>query len=200
MFMHLLTAALKELRTVTFVGLGLLGGLLTVAVWHDVRTFRIPNLIVFGGTAIALVLHTALPEGSGFMGSAPGGIGFLNAFGGLIVGLAVFMPLYLIRAAGAGDVKLMGMVGAFLGPTHAFGAAVATGIAGALFAVVFALKARALRRMVGNLGLIFYSCFARLSAVAGPSFDARHDTAAKVPYSVAIAAGTALWVLIVQWQ
>jgi prepilin peptidase CpaA len=198
MLTHLLSAALKELRTMTFVGLGLLGGLLTVAVWHDLRTYRIPNAIVFCGTAVALVLHSALPPGSGFLGAAPGGIGFASALGGLIVGLAVFMPLYLIRAAGAGDVKLMGMVGAFLGPVHAFGAAVASGIAGVVLAIVFALKARAVRRMFRNLRLIFYSVFARLSAAEGPSFDAQRDTAVKVPYSVAIAAGAAIWVLVAE--
>jgi prepilin peptidase CpaA len=199
MLEHMFAALFKELRTITFVGLGLLGGLLTVAVWHDVRTYRIPNAIVFCGTALALVLHSALPPGSGFIGAAPGGIGFLSSFGGLAVGLALFMPLYLIGAAGAADVKLMGMVGAFLGPVHAFGAAVATGIAGAVLAIAFALRARAMHRMLANLRLIVYSTFARVSAVHGPSFDPQRDTAAKVPYSVAIAAGTALWAVIV-WQ
>ena len=200
MFTQMLTAAFKELRTMTFVGLGLLGGLLTIAVWHDVRTYRIPNALVFSGTALALVLHSVLPAGSGFVGSAPGGIGLLSALGGLLVGLGDFMPLYLTRAAGAGDVKLMGMVGAFLGPGNALGAAVATAVAGAVLAIVFTLKARALRRMLSNMRLLLFAMFARLSAEQGPTFDAQADTAARVPYSLAIAAGTVTWAFVMQLQ
>jgi len=37
-------------------------------------------------------------------------------------------------------------------------------------------------------------------AVEGPSFDPKRDTAAKIPYSIAIAAGTLAWIVIRYWR
>lgn len=158
-----------------------LAALLSAAVWHDLRRRRIPNAIAFGGAAAALALHALLPAG----------IGLADALAGLGVGLALLLPFYLLRAAGAGDVKLMAMVGAFLGPVDALGAVFGTFIAGALLAIAVAIHAGALRQFAHNLKLIAYAAFARLSFAQGPLFDARTDTVARIPYAVAIAAGTA---------
>ncbi|MEG0884092.1 MAG: prepilin peptidase, partial [Janthinobacterium sp.] len=83
--------------------------LLTGAVWHDMRSRRIPNGLVFGGALAALLLHAVLTPGAG-------GLGLPAALGGLALGLALLLPMYMLRALGAGDVKLMAMVGAFIGP------------------------------------------------------------------------------------
>jgi prepilin peptidase CpaA len=160
--------------------------LLVAAAWHDVRSHRIPNVIVFPGAAIALTLHAL----------APAGIGLPAAFCGLFVGIAFFLPLYLLGATGAGDVKLMAMTGAFLGPLDAAFAGIFTAVAGGLLAVAYALRARAVRRMAGNLRLIGFSLAARLIAVEGPSFDPQRDSAAKTPYGMAIALGTASWLAL----
>lgn len=162
---------------------GCLGGLLAAAAWHDFRAYRIPNAIVFPGTLLALTVHAALP----------GGLGLAAGLGGMMIGLAALWPLYWIGAAGAGDVKLMGMTGAFLGPVDAVGAALATVLAGALLAAAWALKAGVMRRAAENLRVILCSMLARFAAAHGPSFDPRRDAAARMPYSLAIAAGTALW-------
>jgi prepilin peptidase CpaA len=195
-----MVALVSDAHIISIGGLGLLGTLLALAAWHDVKSYRIPNAIVYGGAATALALHAFLPVGLGFAGAIPGGIGFFPAFGGLTVGLLALLPLYLLRAAGAGDVKLMAMTGAFLGPVDAIGAVILTGIAGAVLAAVFALRARAVRRMASNLRLIGYSLLARMVAVEGPSFDPKRDTAAKIPYSIAIAAGTLAWIVIRYWR
>ncbi|HKU71448.1 MAG TPA: prepilin peptidase, partial [Burkholderiales bacterium] len=141
--------------------LGLLGGLLVAAAWHDVRSHRIPNVVVFSGAGIALALHALAPDG----------LGVASALCGLLVGLAAFLPLYLLGAAGAGDIKLMAMTGAFLGPVDGICAAIFTAVAGVLLAVACALRAGAVRRMAGNIRLIAFSLAARLFAVEGPSFD-----------------------------
>ena len=160
--------------------------LLAVAAWHDVRSYRIPNVIVFSGAAIALAIHAL----------APAGIGLPAALCGLLVGLVALLPLYPLGAVGAGDVKLMAMTGAFLGPLDAAGVVMSTAIVGAVLAVAFALRARAVKRLAGNLRLIGYSLAARLNAVEGPSFDPQKDSAAKTPYALAIAAGTWLWLAL----
>jgi len=186
---------LFENGLIQFGWLGLLGGLLAAAVWHDVKSYRIPNMIVFPGTALALLLHACVPSGVSFMGML-GEVGLLQALGGLALGLASLLPLYLIRAAGAGDVKLMAMVGAFLGPNDALGAVLSTYILGALLALTCAWRIRVLSRMAHNLQVIVCSVFARLAAASGPSFDSSTETAAKMPYSIAIATGTATWIVL----
>ncbi len=182
-------------RLLPFGGLGLLGGLLAVAVWHDVRHFRVPNLIVFSGVAIAVLLHGFVPSGIHLMGSLEP-IGILQALGGLAIGLGAMLPLYVIGAAGAGDAKLMAMVGAFLGPRDIIGALIGTYVFGALLGLAIAWKTGAMRRTAHNIRLIVFSLFARLASAEGPSFDARTQTAVKLPYAVAIALGTGSWVAL----
>ncbi|HEX9143437.1 MAG TPA: A24 family peptidase, partial [Candidatus Binatia bacterium] len=90
--------------------------LLFLAVLHDVRTRRIPNRLVFPGAVIGLALNTILPPGTGFFAEPSGAVGFLASLGGAGIGVAILLPMYAFGALGAGDVKLMAMVGAFLGP------------------------------------------------------------------------------------
>ena len=164
-------------------GLGLLAALLALAVWRDVASFKIPNGVVFGGMAAALGVHALA---SGF-----DGVGF--ALAGLGAGLGMLLPLYLVRAAGAGDAKLMAMVGAFLGPADAVAAALASFLAGMVLAVVAMARPAVFATAGRNLRLIFWGAWARLAGVDGPRFDSQTQTAARLPYSVAIAAGTIGW-------
>jgi prepilin peptidase CpaA len=169
--------------------LGLLAGLLALAVWRDLASFRIPNRVVFGGMAAGLGLHAVQ---GGFDGA-------LLSLGGLATGLALMLPLYLVRAAGAGDAKLMAMVGAFLGPTDAVAAAIATFLAGMILALVAMARPAVFATAGRNLRLLFWGAFARLAGAQGPRFDSPTQTAARLPYSVAIAAGTLGWMTCKAW-
>src|SRR5579859_761379 len=74
------------------------------AVW-DWRSRKIPNWLTVAGAVGGITLHGALNGWSG--------LGF--AFAGLGLALALLLPLVYLRALGAGDWKLMGAVGSFLG-------------------------------------------------------------------------------------
>lgn len=183
--------------TVATTALGLLSGLLITAAWHDVRSRRIPNAIVFTGMALALALHVFAPAGSGFTSASfPGGLGFWKSLAGLGVGLAAMLPLYFLRAAGAGDAKLMAMVGVFLGPMDALGAVLFTFVGGAVLACAFAVKRRVLGRMLHNVRLIVYDAAVKLAGTGAPFFDPFVDSAVKIPYALAIGFGTAAWVVL----
>src|ERR1700686_5597430 len=72
----------------------------------DFRTRKIPNLITIPGMVAGITLRTAM---SGWTGTKV-------AVEGVGLALALLLPPVLARALGAGDWKLMGAVGAFVGP------------------------------------------------------------------------------------
>ena len=86
---------------------------LAVAAATDLFEHRIPNLLTAPALATGLLIHT-LTEGHA---------GMMVALTGMVVGLAALLPFYLLRGMGAGDVKLMAVVGSFLGPLGALHAA-----------------------------------------------------------------------------
>jgi prepilin peptidase CpaA len=163
--------------------------LLAIAVVFDVRSHRIPNWLVFSGALAGLAYHALSSYGMGAMASAQG----------LAVGLTAFMPLYFIRAMGAGDVKLMAMVGAYLGPLSAFGAVLTIFIAGGVLAMAAAIRNRAMPRLYENLRFIMADMSMKMMAGGGAAqIDAVPVSAGKVPYALAIAAGTAIHIYLMR--
>lgn len=161
-----------------------------VSAWQDVRSHRIPNKLVVTGLVSGMVLNGLLPEGMGFNSVIPGGLGWLAAMEGAGVGLAVLLPLYLLRAMGAGDVKLMAVVGAFLGPTDVMGVFLATLVAGGILALAVALWAKQIGRMLQNIKLMLLGGMVKISAGQSPMMDDLPVSVGKLPYGVAIAVGT----------
>ena len=95
-------------------------GLAALACLADLGWRRIPNVVTFGGAALALV--TA---------AATGGVSaFGLAAGGWLVGLLLFLPLFALGGLGAGDVKLLAALGAWLGPRDVVYVALYGAIAG----------------------------------------------------------------------
>ena len=125
--------------------LAMLAALLAAALWHDLRTRRIPNQLVLWGTLAGLALNSFMPSGSGLFDPSFGGLGLPQALAGAAAGLALLLPMYLLRALGAGDVKLMAMCGAFLGPDAVLEAALLTFLCGGVLALAAALAGQRLR-------------------------------------------------------
>src|SRR5262245_56781217 len=96
-------------------------------VW-DLRTRRIPNVVTFGGAAAAIVFHLVT-----------GGLaGLGTSLVGWAVGIGVMIVLYALGGLGAGYVKLLGALGAWLGPVGVVWVALYTGIAGGVLALIVA--------------------------------------------------------------
>src|SRR5471030_2394522 len=167
-----------------------LGILLMLAVWHDVRSRRIPNYVVFPGALLALILQSTLPNGAGLFVAPFGGLGLLAALAGLGAGLAFLLPMYALRAMGAGDVKLMAMIGAFVGWQTILGIGVLTLLAGGVLALFVALFNGQLGRVLGNtFHMASHSVLKSLSG-ASPHVEPPAAASGKLPYAIAIAAGT----------
>lgn len=164
--------------------------LLLIIAREDIRSHRISNKLVLIGMVLGIGLNGLLPAGLGFNSAVPGGLGWLAALQGLGLGLAVLMPLYLLRAMGAGDVKLMGMVGAFLGPSDTLGALLAILITGGALALVMVLLGKQLKRLIQNMRFIAADGLFKLGMREMPVIDGDFDSVGKLPYAVAIAIGT----------
>jgi prepilin peptidase CpaA len=165
---------------------GLLLSLLSVAVMFDVRSHRIPNWLVVIGLVVGIGYHGLMPQGAG--------VGY--ALQGAGIGLGLFLPLYLLRAMGAGDVKLMGMVGAFLGPSSVLAAILATLIVGGILAIGVALWKGVLGRTFANIRFILMHAAVTASSGTPPTLEASCVSSGKLPYAVAIAGGTFLHVVL----
>ena len=98
----------------------------------------------------------------------------------------MFLPFYLLRVLGAGDVKLMAAVGAFAGPAATVNLALFVLLAGGVLALVrlllFPGKELVRANLVAMLGQF-------RPGATGPGFDAATQTAWRMPYAVAIALG-----------
>ena len=101
------------------------------AAWQDARTFEIPNLLTVSAALLGLSLHTYDAAWAGLWSS----------LSGLALGLALFLPIHILAGAGAGDVKLMGALGALLGPQDILSTFNATIFAAALLAILYSLWA-----------------------------------------------------------
>ncbi|KLN55002.1 prepilin peptidase [Variovorax paradoxus] len=181
-FLDLLTMLASDFR------MGGLFILLVMAAVSDWRFYRIPNWLTFGGMAFAVIYGT-------FAARMPMS-GALNALGGLGTGLVIMLPFYVLGIMGAGDVKLMAMVGAFLGPYQTLQAILFTCIAGGFAAIVVAIHRRRLVHMLCNVkdaaqGIV-------VSGIAGirptGTIDTRQSIG-KLPYGICICVGTIAQVL-----
>jgi prepilin peptidase CpaA len=182
---YLLGTPLDTARSVLVI----LGAYLLMAAWCDARHRRIPNSLVLSGALLAILLHTALPAGDGFLAYWPGGLGPWKALGGLAFGFLALLPLYVLRGMGAGDVKLLAMLGAFLGPVHFWGALLFALLAGGLLAIAFAWQRGILAEVLNNLRLMLWSVMLKLGNPGAPAPQIQATPTATLPFGVAIASG-----------
>ncbi|KAB8042806.1 A24 family peptidase [Janthinobacterium aquaticum] len=167
----------------------LLALLLVLAVWHDVRSRRIPNWLV----AIAALIGVALNASA-----LPGAIGLWPAVGGWALGLTLLMPMYALKTLGAGDVKLMAAIGAIVGPQAVLGAVLASLLAGGVLALVVSAWHGSLRQMTGNTCQLLLGSLMRGISRQRPDIDAPAAPSGKLPYAIAIAAGTIIYLALLR--
>lgn len=152
--------------------------LVSIAAVNDLATRRIPNRLLLAGLGTALVLDLL---------SLQPGLALRTACLGLCVGLALFLPFYMVRGMAAGDVKMMAVVGAFVGPGDAFAIALLTWCVGGVMALLLVALRGRLRLALGNLGRMLAGMVmpGARAAVTEPQ-----ESAGSMPYGAAIAVGT----------
>jgi prepilin peptidase CpaA len=153
---------------------------------YDLRIRRIPNWLNLCG----LIL------GVGF-NAMPGEDGITKSLGGLACALAIYIPLYLVRGMGAGDVKLMAAVGSITGPSNWLGIFVLTAILGGIAALALIAARRKFQQTALNLGTILHELLHwRLPSSADKKLDIRDPRALRMPHGAIIAAGSLLFLFL----
>lgn len=147
----------------------------------DGRQLRVPNWLTFP-MALGGLAYAAITGGTSAL---------LMALAGAAVGLVVLMPLHMIGGMGAGDVKLMAAMGAWVGPWITLGAFVATGVVGGLMALVMILRSGEVARHLALFRIISREVVTvrdpvRLSELAAE----RKPTMTLLPYGIPIAIGS----------
>lgn len=97
------------------------------AVREDLLSHRISNRLNGSLLCVGFVIRIL----------AGGWEGLEQSILGVLIGLACLMPFYVLRAMGAGDVKLLAATGALLGPFDVWIAALCTLLIGAVLAVMY---------------------------------------------------------------
>jgi prepilin peptidase CpaA len=159
-------------------------GVVATAAVIDIRTRRIPNLLTFGAAAAAVAYHVW----------TTGLHGLALSVAGWAVGIALFLPMFLLKGMGAGDVKLLGAVGAWLGTMGVLFAGLYSVLAGGVLALVVGAMHGYLGKAFSNLwGLLGFWRTAGIQPLPGLTIE---DSAGpRLAYGVAIAVGTfaAVW-------
>ncbi|MGA2718745.1 MAG: A24 family peptidase [Candidatus Acidiferrales bacterium] len=155
----------------------------------DGLTRRIPNWLTVSGFLAGILVHAAL----GGLHSA------LTAMEGAGLGLAILLPLVLLRALGAGDWKLMGALGALVGPTMLWFVLVASVMVAGLMAAFLVVRAGRVWQTFHNMGLIIMGFFT-FGLRAHPEISLDNPDALKLPFGVAAAVGTLICFVAAHWH
>lgn len=156
---------------------GVLTILLTVAAVGDVRTGRISNWLILSGLGMGLSYHIWC-EG-------PIGIIAFCVHAGVPVVLLFF--LFLMRALGAGDIKLFSMISSIYSFREWCLCLAAAFVIGALWALVRMVRLHNLNRRLLGFFLYIRTLFSERSFFAYPFGAKEKDNT--LPFSVAILLG-----------
>jgi prepilin peptidase CpaA len=173
---------LKSAVLVGAVALALIAG------WTDLRSRRIPNWLTVPALAIGLVLNVVVSGWSGFK----------TALIGAVLGLVLLLPFVLLRSLGAGDWKLAGALGAFVGRELLIDLLLASVFVAGVMALVLVIYRGRVRQTARNIGHILVSLVT--FRLPGHAVSLDNPDALKVPYGVALAATVVLYAGVLVWR
>ncbi len=158
----------------------LLTFILLVASIRDICFQKIPNRLTYPAMIAALTFHVCMN----------GTNGLLFSLKGMGLGIAILSIPYLLGGMGAGDVKLLGVVGAFLGPSGVVVAFLGTAVVGGIYALALLILHKQ------QLKKILLPCFTMINPFALKDnlllFSDKNQKKPRLYYGVAIALGTML--------
>jgi prepilin peptidase CpaA len=157
---------------------------LVVAAVIDGLKLKVPNWITFPMIISGWIYSAAFSPYAGWEG-------LVYSLLGTLVGLALLMPAYAIGGMGAGDVKLLAGVGAWVWGTTTLYAFALTAVIGGVIAVLMVLSRRTWFKHHAQFWMICTEILTvkdpeKLAAIAAE----RKPTMMLLPYGIPIAIGT----------
>lgn len=156
----------------------------------DVRDRRIPNRLTYPAMIAGFAVQSAVH----------GWRGLLLSLGGCLIFGGLFLIFHLVRAMGAGDVKLAAALGCIIGPAASWQVMFATAVAGGAMAVlVMVFTGRVLRTLRSTLAVVGFHAVHGLRT--HPEVNLDNPAAVRLPYGLAFAAGTLYWAFLMpMWR
>jgi len=147
--------------------------ILIICVITDLKNRKIYNLVIFPGILLAFGLHA---YETGWTGLGFSVLGFL-------AGLGILLIPYLLGGMGAGDVKLLALIGALKGTSFVLFTAFYMAILGGIIALGILLFRK------GLLKSLLYSFYTKRYGMKMSDFFDKQTLKVTYPYGVAIAGG-----------
>jgi prepilin peptidase CpaA len=160
---------------------------LLISVITDLKSRKIYNKVIYPGLAAALILH--------FLNG--GWVELSGAISGCLLGLSVLLIPYLLGGMGAGDVKLLALVGALKGVYFVLAASVYMALIGAIIALAVLICRKG---TIAKLRQILFSLYGLRYGVIIPLTVNKTDITATYPYGVAIAGGALFCIVYKGWD
>ncbi|RHW43170.1 hypothetical protein D1B31_00390 [Neobacillus notoginsengisoli] len=153
--------------------------LLLICIITDIRERKIYNKVLFPFLLLAFVVN----------GITGGWSGLASTVLGTLVGLGILLIPYFMGGMGAGDVKLLAVIGALMGAKFVAFSAIYMAFAGGIFALLIIIFRKSPKQLIKNL---FFSLVGRVNGLRIPFFFDKDTMKTTYPYGVAIAAGAAI--------
>jgi prepilin peptidase CpaA len=170
----------------------LLGILVAIAAVFDIRYRRIPNWLVLAGIIVGLAWNV--------YSSDHWLSGLLRALGGLGLGFILYFPLYLIRARGAGDVKLLAAVGAITGWSNCLWIFLLTAVLGGVIALILLMFRGRVRHTFFNVGWMIQDLLhLRAPYRSNEELDVTSNKGMRLPHGAMIAVGVLAFFFITKY-
>jgi prepilin peptidase CpaA len=154
-------------------------GVTLLASWVDYRTRKIPNWLTVSGLIFGIGANSLIAGWHGAKVSLEGA--------GLA--LVLLLPLVLLRAFGAGDWKLMGAVGALLGPVLFLFVLAGSIFVSGLMAIVQMYRSGRMMATLRNMAVLVRGFFS-FGLRAHPKISLDNPGLMKLPFGVAVAVAT----------
>ena len=158
-----------------------------IAGWTDWRSRRIPNWLTVPTLLLGIAANSL----------ALGWSGAKESLLGAGLGLGLLLPFVLVRSLGGGDWKLIGALGAFLGPPRLIAVLVVTIFVAGAMAIVLVVWKRRVGLTLRNLGRMLAALFTL--HLPGPEVSLDNPESLKVPFGVAVAVAVVLYTVRQVW-
>lgn len=163
----------------------LLAIVLLVCLYTDIRYKKIYNVVTFPAIVVAIISNIYL---NGYSGG-------ISSFKGLFLGIALLFIPFAMGGIGAGDVKLLGVVGAFKGLEFVFTTFLAMAVIGGLISLGMMIRSKNFIIRLKGILLTILS-FLRIIPKTQVLDNIESSTALTFPYGIAITAGTVIAYLL----